>query len=331
MNVDDNRSNDFSVSIVVPAYNEGDCLATLVSQLREVLGGLTKNFEVIIVDDGSSDQTFDRVTEPCRQDARVKGISLSRNVGHQAALACGLEAARGDVVVTVDADLQHPPNFIPHMIHAWQQGFDVVNTVRLRQRSSNALDEKFSKIFYWLFNKVSDVKLIPDSPDFRLLDRRCVDALVSMPEHLKFFRGMVPYIGFNQTTLEFDCPPRFAGERSYTLRKSMTLAYHGLLSFSDAGLKVPLVAGLLILAVTVVYVIASLVLFARGNSELAKGWASLVSLALLSLGLQLVFTGMFGLYLGKIFLEVKRRPIYFVKRTVGMGRGHAETGPGQSS
>jgi dolichol-phosphate mannosyltransferase len=260
----------------------------------------------------------------------VKGVSLSRNVGHQAALACGLAAATGDVVVSVDADLQHPPSFIPKMIAAWREGYDVVNTIRRRTETEGKLDAIFSKIFYRLFNRISSVKLTPDSPDFRLLDRCAVDALNQMPEHLKFFRGMVPYIGFSQTTLTFDCPPRFAGQRSYTLRKSLKLAYDGILSFSDIGLKLPFLVGLVVMAVALIYLVGVAILVLNHATPLVQGWASLMSVSLLTLGLNLTFVGMFGLYLGKIFVEVKRRPLYFVKNTVGIGKASAKTDPLQS-
>jgi dolichol-phosphate mannosyltransferase len=167
---------------------------------------------------------------------------------------------------------------------------------------------------------VSDVRLTPDSADFRLLDRACVDALNSMPERLKFFRGMVPYIGFSQTTLAFDCPPRVAGQRSYTLGKSLRLASNGILSFSTMGLKLPFLVGLLVLGVSVAYLLVAAILLALGVVPIQRGWTSLVVLFLFGMGLQLTFLGMFGLYLGKMFVEIKQRPLYFVRRTVNLER-----------
>ena len=311
------RPDDFSLSIIVPSYNEGACVEQLTQELGRILPSLTKRFEILFIDDGSKDDTFARVVALSQKDSRINGISLSRNVGHMAALACGLDAARGDVVITMDDDLQHPPELIPDMIAAWQSGYDVVNTLRHNTATTKASGDLLSRLFYAIYNRTADVKLIPHSPDYRLLDRRCVDALCSMTERLKFFRGMVPYIGFRQTTMPFECPPRFAGERSYTLRKSLTLAYDGMVSFSDFGLKLPFVLGLAISVVAFLYILVSIALVAMGITPLAQGWVSLLSFNVLSLGLNLTFIGVFGLYIGKIFNEVKRRPLYFVQHSIG--------------
>lgn len=289
----------------------------MAAELIRILGALTPQFEILFVDDGSKDATFARITEMAEVDSRVNGIALSRNVGHMAALACGLDAARGDVVICMDADMQHPPELIPRMIEAWRSGYDVVNMMRRNTAETKAKGDLLSRLFYWTYNRTSDVQIIPHSPDFRLLDRRCVDALKSMPERLKFYRGMVPYIGFRQTLMEFDCPPRFAGKRSYTLRKSLKLASDGIVSFSDVGLKLPLLVGGIISVLAIAYIIVSIVLVALGITPLAPGWVSLLSFNVLSLGLNLTFIGVFGLYLGKIFNEVKRRPLYFVQTSVG--------------
>ncbi|MEN9834753.1 MAG: hypothetical protein RL011_946, partial [Pseudomonadota bacterium] len=297
--------------------NEADCIAKVSAELIRILGELTPKFEVLFVDDGSKDATFERITEMAKVDTRVNGIALSRNVGHMAALACGLDAARGDVVICMDADMQHPPELIPRMIDAWRSGYDVVNMMRRNTAETKAKGDVLSRLFYWTYNRTSDVQIIPHSPDFRLLDRRCVDALKSMPERLKFYRGMVPYIGFRQTLMEFECPPRFAGKRSYTLRKSLKLASDGIVSFSDVGLKLPLLVGGIISVLAIAYIIVSIVLVALGITPLAPGWVSLLSFNVLSLGLNLTFIGVFGLYLGKIFNEVKRRPLYFVQNSVG--------------
>ena len=311
------RPEHFSLSIIVPSYNEGACVEQLATELGRILPSLTSNYEILYIDDGSKDDTFARITALSQNDPRINGISLSRNVGHMAALACGLDAARGDVVITMDADLQHPPALIPEMIAAWRSGYDVVNTLRHNTAATEASGDLLSRLFYAVYNRTSDVKLIPHSPDYRLLDRRCVDALRSMTERLKFFRGMVPYIGFRQTTMTFDCPPRFAGERSYTFKKSLQLAYDGVVSFSDIGLKLPFVVGLLISLIAFIYILVSVVLVLLGITPLAQGWVSLLSFNILSLGLNLTFIGVFGLYIGKIFNEVKRRPLYFVQHSVG--------------
>ena len=312
-----NRPEEFSLSLVVPAFNEADCVGKLVEELSRIVPPLTKHYEILFIDDGSKDATFARVAELSARNPHVHGISLSRNCGHMAALACGLEAARGDVVITIDADMQHPPELIPAMIAAWRQGYDVVNTQRRNLKSSGAEGALLSKLFYRIYNRVSDVKIVPDCPDFRLLDRRCVDALTSMTERLKFFRGMVPYIGFRQTTIAFDCPPRFAGTRGYTFAKSLRLAYDGLLSFSDVGLLIPFILGLVITGVALLYLVVAAVLVLCGVTALRQGWMSIISFNVLTLGLNMTFIGVFGLYISKIFNEVKHRPLYFIRETVG--------------
>ena len=203
------------------------------------------------------------------------------------------------------------------MIRLWEDGADVVNTIRRNSSASGFAEKIFSKWFYRIFNRVAEVSLVPGSADFRLLDRQCVDALNSMDEHFKFFRGQVPYIGFTQVELPFECPPRFAGQRSYTLRQSFRLASNGIFSFSTFGLKLPFFFGAGIVSLVLAYFLVAGILFLTGNAEFAPGWLSLAALMFLSLGVQLFFLGMFGLYLGKVFLEVKSRPQYFVQKRVG--------------
>ncbi len=313
------RKADYRLSIVVPVFNEEATLPPLIAAIDQHVGSITHDYEIVLVDDGSRDQSFTVIEALAAQHPQIKGLSLSRNTGHQVALACGLESATGDIVVTMDADLQHPPALIPAMVAEWHKGFDIVNTVRQRTAPVPLVEGLLSRLFYVVFNRVSEVRLIPDSADFRLLDRACVDALNSMPERLKFFRGMVPYIGFSQTTLTFDCPPRTTGERSYTLRQSLRLASNGILSFSTIGLKLPFLLGLLILAITFVYLVVATLLLAFGVVPIERGWTSMVALLLLGMGLEMTFLGMFGLYLGKLFIEIKRRPLYFVRRTVNIG------------
>jgi dolichol-phosphate mannosyltransferase len=311
------RPDKFKLSIVIPVHNEAECLPKLLSELEHHVPALTSDYEIIFVDDASSDNTFTAVRELAQTNSHIKSLSLSRNMGHQAALACGLEAATGDTVITMDGDLQHPPSVIPELVAKWREGYDVVNTSRRESEGSGFADGLFSKIFYFIFNKTSRYPLTPAGADFRLLDRKCVDALSTMTEHFKFFRGMVSYIGFPQTTVAFDCPPRFAGTRSYTFVKSLRLASDGLLSFSTVGLALPLFVGGLIIAVVLGYFVVSTILILTGVTRLEHGWASIVALIFLSIGLQFTFLGMFGLYIGKIFIEVKRRPAYFVRETVG--------------
>lgn len=320
------------VSIVVPVYNEEECLQELVRQISDNLSSSEFSYEIIFVDDASRDRTPEIIASLSLQDYQIKGIRLSRNSGHQAALACGLSAAQGDVVITMDGDLQHPPSLIPQMLRLWRDDrFDIVNTLRNKTVGSGFIDRLGSRIFYKIFNRIADIQLVPGAADFRLLDRRAVDALNSMQEYFKFFRGQVPYIGFKQTTLRFDCPPRFAGTRSYTLRQSLQLASNGLMSFSTFGLKVPLLIGIFILFLVLVYGGLSAALIMTGRAHLIEGWLSLVVLMCLNLGVQLTFLGMIGLYVGKIFIEVKGRPLYFVDQTFGFENATAKKTPAFTS
>jgi glycosyltransferase involved in cell wall biosynthesis len=303
----------YCVSVVVPIHNEQECLPALARELSQVLDTLGCDFEIIFVDDASTDATPSLLAELCREGAVFKGVRFSRNFGHQAALSCGLSMARGDAVITMDGDFQHPPSLIPRMVELWyEQGYDVVNMVRRETQGSGWIDRHSSRWFYRLFNRIADIKLTPGSADFRLLDKRCVSALCSMGEYFKFLRGQVPYIGFRQTHEYFDCLPRRAGERSYTFKQSLRLASNGLLSFSTFGLKLPLLLGLGVLGLVGIYGLITAYLLASGKSHLIEGWLSIVALLCLSIGLQLTFMGMMGAYIGKIFIEVKGRPLYFV-------------------
>lgn len=329
------RAEGLSLSIVVPVHNEEGCVEALVREIERHVDPLRLQYEIVFVDDASKDRTVPIIAALARDRPRVKGISLSRNMGHQVALCCGLEASTGDLVVTMDGDLQHPPSLIPQMVRLWEQGYDVVNTLRRTSSRVGFFEGLYSFCFYRIFNLLADVKLVPGGADFRLLDRAAVDALNEMPEFFKFFRGQIPYIGFAQTALAFDCPERFAGTRSYTIRQSLRLASNGLFSFSTFGLKLPFFLGLGILALVLTYGVVAAVLVATGVTHLAEGWTSLAVLIVLSMGVQLTFLGMFGLYLGKIFIEVKRRPLYFVKGTVGFGTssryGRGSTVPSRTS
>lgn len=310
----------FKLSIVVPVYNEEECVVALASEIKKHVSPITEDYEVVFVDDASRDATLETIAALSRRDGRIKALSLSRNMGHQAALICGLEAALGDAVIVMDGDLQHPPALIPELVAKWREGYDVVNTVRRRVGKPGFFEGLFSKWFYRVYNKLSPFQLTPDGADFRLLDRKCVDALNAMREHFKFLRGMVSYIGFNQIAVPFDCPPRFAGRRSYTFSQSLRMAFNGILSFSTVGLALPLILGLLIIGTVVAYFLVAAVLVLTGVTQLEHGWASIVGLIFLSIGLEFTFLGMFGLYIGKIFIEVKGRPMYFVKSTIGIGQ-----------
>ena len=309
------------LSIVVPVRNEEACVEEFIRRTESALNGLiglnglaglSNEYELIFIDDGSSDRTYALIEEKNRGNRRIKCVSLSRNAGHQAALLCGIRRAKGNAVVMMDGDLQHPPEVIPELLELLNAGWSVVHCVRKNSQGKNFFKNICSRFFYWFFNRISPVKITPNASDFRIMDRRSVDALLALPEVSPFLRGMVPYIGFRQCNLEFDCAPRFAGQASYSLNKSMRLAFDGLFSFSTWPLQLPFMAGLVMLVLALVYLLVCIALAVSGQSDLVPGWLSLISLQLMLFALQVLFTGIVGLYVGKIYHEVKRRPAYFI-------------------
>ena len=314
-------STQLKLSIVVPVRNEEACVEEFIRRTESALNGLiglnglaglSNEYELIFIDDGSSDRTYALIEEKNRGNRRIKCVSLSRNAGHQAALLCGIRRAKGNAVVMMDGDLQHPPEVIPELLELLNAGWSVVHCVRKNSQGKNFFKNICSRFFYWFFNRISPVKITPNASDFRIMDRRSVDALLALPEVSPFLRGMVPYIGFRQCNLEFDCAPRFAGQASYSLNKSMRLAFDGLFSFSTWPLQLPFMAGLVMLVLALVYLLVCIALAVSGQSDLVPGWLSLISLQLMLFALQVLFTGIVGLYVGKIYHEVKRRPAYFI-------------------
>jgi dolichol-phosphate mannosyltransferase len=238
-------------------------------------------------------------------------------MGHQAALDCGLKNARGDAVISMDADLQHPPELIPQMIKLWEDGNEIVYTQKLENQDSTLLYKLWAKTFYSMFNRYSQIKLTPAGSDFRLMGRKSLEAVLSMPEYHKFYRGLVPFVGFKSTTITFDVQKRFAGKRKYNFKQSMRLASDGLFSFSDFALKIPFVIGGVALIVILLYLFYTLILFLFHGTVIIQGWTSVMAILILSISIQLIFMGILGIYVGKIYFEVKRRPVYFTEEKVG--------------
>jgi dolichol-phosphate mannosyltransferase len=305
------------ISIVVPAYNENECITALVDSISEVFKPLNYNYELVIVDDGSKDNTFNIIRQNAQSNSSVKGIRLSRNMGHQAALDCGLKHASGDAIISMDADLQHPPSLIPKMIELWEEGYEVITTQKLENEEASFMYKLFSKSFYSLFNKYSQIKLTPNGSDFRLMSRRSLDAVLSMPEYHRFYRGLVPFVGFKTTSIAFDVQKRHAGKRKYNFKQSMRLASDGLFSFSDFALKIPFYLGGIVFIVMLGYLLFTLIDYAFLGGMFVRGWTSVIIILTISISLQLMFMGVMGVYIGKIFFEVKRRPVYFTSEKVG--------------
>ncbi|MBI2823293.1 MAG: glycosyltransferase family 2 protein [Planctomycetia bacterium] len=281
--------------------------------LRQTLAGLADcQSEIVLVDDGSSDATPRVLEELSREDPAVRVISLSRNFGHQIALTAGLDAADGDAVIMMDADLQHPPSLIPDLVARWQAGADIVSAVRQSTRGASWWKTATSGIFYRLINLLSDTYVVPGVADFCLLSRRAHQALLAVRERQRFLRGIVSWIGYNRTFVPFEAPPRFAGRSSYGLAKMFRLAMAAVISFSSAPLRMATRVGLLVSAAGfayLIYILTAWLFFKR----IEPGWTSTISVILILGGVQLTFTGLLGEYLAVVYEEAKQRPLYLLK------------------
>lgn len=300
------------ISIAVPVYNEQDNIDVFYREVCRYMEPLPYRFELIFVDDGSRDATPAILHRLAGEDPRVRALILARNYGHQIALSCGLDHAGGDAVITMDGDLQHPPELLPVLIEKWEQGFEVVQTIRLTTEGVSWLKKFTSSTFYWLMNAMSKVHVREGGSDFRLLDKRVVESFRLFKERARFIRGMISAIGFRQTTVEFVAPPRFAGVSKFSPRRMMTFALDGITSYSKLPLRFAFYTGVILGAVSVGLTLHVLYIKLLTN-EAVPGWATISASILLLGGLQLVFMGIIGEYVGRIFEEVKQRPLYLVR------------------
>ena len=303
----------FKVSVVIPAYNEAENISPLLERLLPVLQQYN-DYEVIFVDDGSQDNSLDVLERYHTDNAKIHYISFSRNFGHQYALRAGLEYATGDCVISMDADLQHPPELLTEMIEQWKKGYSIVYTVRQDTEGTGFLKKTTSWLFYKVFSFFSGLKLPQGTADFRLLDRKAVDVLAAMQEGNLFLRGMVFWMGFKQKAVPYKAEKRFKGKSSYTLSKMVALAILGATSFSIKPLRVAIYLGLFFALLGGVFTAYVLYQKLFGGSVIT-GWASLMSVMLILGGVQLFMMGIIGEYIGMIFMETKRRPRYIVQKT----------------
>jgi len=297
------------ISIVIPSYNEENNVGPLYNQIRQSLEGF--NYECIFVDDGSKDSTFANIKKLALADNRVKGLSFSRNFGHQIALLAGLAECDGDVAITMDADGQHPPELIPKLISKFKEGNHIVNTKRLATKDAGWFKNVTSSWFYKLINSMSNVRVEPASSDFRLMSRQAVDAFLQLPEKDRFTRGLVGWMGFRQAVVEFVAPARMSGETKYTLKKMIRFAWDGITSFSSKPLKISMVLGMLAILFGVFYSIFAFVSFV--TEKAVPGWTSTMLVILFLGGFQLLSLGIIGEYIARIFNESKNRPHYFIQ------------------
>lgn len=311
------RTHAPSFSCVVPCHNEADSLARLLPALQQVISSCTAAWEVILVDDGSTDGTS-RLLADWAAKPGYRALQLSRNFGKEAALTAGLHASRGDVVVMLDADLQHPPDLIPAMLRHWHQGADVVYAVRANRDDESALKRIGSKWFYRLVNAADRVAVPPDAGDFRLMSRAVVDALLALPERNRFMKGLYAWVGFDAVALPYVPAARAHGASHFNAWRLLKLSLDGLTSFTTWPLRAVSVIGFVLAALGFFYggyLTAAYLLYGNETS----GWTTIVVCLLFFFGLQLVSIGVLGEYIGRIFEEVKARPIYVVKRELGRG------------
>ena len=301
------------ISIVIPAYNEDGNLHVIREKIDEVFVDLKNDYqyEIIFVNDGSRDNTQKTIEELAITFPEVKFIEFSRNFGHQLAVKAGIDLAEGNAVISMDADLQHPPRFIPEFIKRWEEGYDLVYTIRTYPKEISAFKKKTSDYFYKIMSHLSDVELEKGSSDFRLMDRKVADTIKEMNESDVFLRGMVKWMGFSQTAIHFDADPRFSGESKYDFKKMMKFAFTGITSFSVKPLYVAAYMGFFFSSLSLLYI--PYVIFAFINKTEISGWASLISTIVFFGGIQLILIGILGIYMGKIFKQIKGRPNYIIK------------------
>lgn len=305
-----------SISIVVPMYNEEAVFYTLFKVLEETLAQLDVTYEIICVDDGSRDKTRELLLAKTQQDPRVKAVLLSRNFGKEAAMTAAIDYANGDAVIPIDADLQDPPELIAQMIEKWREGFDVVYAKRVSRMSDTPMKRNTAGLFYRVFNMLSEIPIPENVGDYRLMDRRVVEAIKKLPEKDRFMKGLFCWPGFSNTSIEFERPERLEGETKFNYWKLWNFALNGITSFSSFPVRLGVYLGLIVSAVAFIYgVIIMLKTLFTGVD--VPGYASLMIVVLFMGGIQLFFLGLLGEYIGRIYKEVKNRPIYMVDKALG--------------
>jgi glycosyltransferase involved in cell wall biosynthesis len=309
--------NDRSVSIVIPCFNEEANLRETHRRVSEAIGRAGIQYEIVYVDDGSRDRTPELLRQLQADDEHVRVVYLSRNFGHQFAVSAGLAHASGGATIIMDADLQDPPEVMLDMIRLWEDGYHVVYGVRTDREGETRFKLVTARLFYRLIRWLSETEIPLDTGDFRLLDRKVVDAIVAMPERDRFLRGMVSWAGFRQIGLPYRRAPRFAGETKYPLSKMLRFAFDGIVSFSVKPLRLSTLMGFLSagLALLVIFYALAMRLFTQ---RWVAGWTALIIAVLFLGGAQLISLGIIGEYVGRLYGEAKRRPLYLVRETLGL-------------
>lgn len=307
------------ISVVIPMYYEEKVVDECFKRVKESLEKIENyDYEIIFIDDGSKDKTLEILENIARQEPKVKIISFSRNFGHQAAVTAGLKYVTGDAIVIIDADLQDPPELIPEMIKLWEAGNEVIYGKRKSREGESTFKLFTAKMFYKTLNALSDVEIPKDTGDFRLVDRKVVDTINSLPEHNKFLRGLFSWVGYKQYAFEYERKERFAGETKYPLKKMLKLAADGIISFSTKPLKIMGALGLFSILISVVLLIYALISYALKLNHLSAGWTSIMVAITFFAGVQLTSIWVMSEYIGRIYDETKQRPQYIIDKKINL-------------
>ncbi len=302
------------ISIVIPSFNEEGNIKIIVKALNEVMQKLNYSYELIFVDDGSSDKTLSILQEISAIDSNVFFIELSRNFGHQNALKAGLDLASGDCIITMDGDMQHPPEMIPQLIEKWEEGYDIVYTRRLEDKKLPAFKKITSKYFYKFINYISEIKIEEGTADFRLMDKKVSTVFFAFSENELFIRGLVNWVGFNQFAIDYKPADRFSGNSKYTVKKMMQFALKGITSFSIRPLYLSIFLGISLFLLSLLFY-TLYVFYSIYYGHVISGWASVIFTIVLFGGLNLIVLGIIGVYVGKLFMQSKQRPNYLIRDT----------------
>jgi len=308
-----NLAHRIELSLVIPTFNEEGNVQRLYQEIRAVLAQLQlEHYEFIFIDDGSSDASLHNIEALRAQDPKVHYLQFSRNFGHQHALKAGLDHARGAAVISLDADLQHPPALIADMLHHWRNGAEIVYTRRQDKQNVGFFKKMSAKAFYWLANRLSEVPIEEGTADFRLLDRKVVDAIKSFKESHLFLRGLIPTLGFKQVALDYEAAARHSGQSKYSFGKMLRFAINGITSSSAKPLYFSIYLGLFFAFLAFLYGCYAIYIAVFTNAAIT-GWTSLIASVLFIGGIQMILIGIVGIYLGKLFVQSKQRPTYIIK------------------
>lgn len=305
-----------SIAIVIPSYNEATNINVLIHALNETIQNINYTFKFIFVDDGSSDETVAILKEKSKENKHIFYLELSRNFGHQNALKAGIDLVKNDVdaIISMDGDMQHPPKIIPKLIQKWEEGFEVVYTIRKEDKKLGFLKNKTSNLFYSLMNKLSDIKFEPGTADFRLIDKKVAQVFSDFTENELFIRGIINWVGFKQFAIHYEPNERYSGKSKYTVGKMMRFAVLGITSFSTKPLSMAIILGISLSIMAFIFYIAY-VLYSIYYGHVISGWASVITTVVFFGGLNLVVLGIIGVYIGKLFMQSKGRPNYLISST----------------